>query len=873
MRVHPLRPPGTRPLRLPLLRLPLLLLVFVFLLALSPPCVRARPKPAELSWVDPFIGTNGHGYGFASLYPGPQVPFGVTRVSPDTSLRADIVVPWTHNGGYWYPDNHIRCFSHTRLVGAGVRDLGNLGVMAGTHEPSARHIKDRSFGMVFAHEYEEAWPGYYSVELGERAPSSSRAKPSPSAAAAPGSVSSSRPPQPFSPARDLEADGSIRRSSLFRSVVLAELSASAHTAAHRYTFTDRDDGYVMFDLFHSLSGLPTSVQAANISVDPAGGQLSGWLYNSGDFTSRVGGVNLFFVASFNASFSAFATWGDDAVAQPNQTFASGNASHCGGWFLFPHAQGSSEHAIELFVSTSWISMAQAQANHQQVVGPSARQATHRPMGGAALATSFDAIATAAEDAWKSAFGNIHVGGGTSANLTVFYTALYHAYQAPTQYAESGGMYLGFDSAVHKIPQDSSGYYSDMSIWDTHRTQFPWLAFAQPQIMQDIARSLVLMFEQGGDLPRWPLANGYTGSMIGTHADIILSDAACKGLDFNLSSAYAGMYQGATQPQAHAGREDLDDYTTIGYVAYEADEKGCPNTLAYAFDDWAVANMAAIVGRGDDFSMFRARSGNWRTQLEPSSLFMCPRTRAGEWECPPIWTDIFDKRYVEGDAWHYRFNVPHDGFALVSAWNSTQQFVDALEEFFDNSLGYRFGNFLPNPYYWAGNEEDLHAAYMFHWARKPSLSQKWVRTLLGTKYTTDPLGIPGNDDYGTLSAWALWGFAGLYPLAGNNTYMVGAPVFDNFTITITHAVGGNGPQPMRSVADDGTVKETPHSSPNTVLSVIAHNAQDLDNVYVQKATLGGVPLRTPFVTLEQMLSGSECVIEVWLGPQPSTWGEV
>ena len=81
--------------------------------------------------------------------------------------------------------------------------------------------------------------------------------------------------------------------------------------------------------------------------------------------------------------------------------------------------------------------------------------------------------------------------------------------------------MGFDNEIHVIEETSKGYYTDMSIWDTHRTQFPWLSLFEPTIMRDIVRSLLLMYQQGGDMPRWPLANGYTGCMIGQHADIVI----------------------------------------------------------------------------------------------------------------------------------------------------------------------------------------------------------------------------------------------------------------------------------------------------------------------------------------------------------------
>lgn len=93
--------------------------------------------------------------------------------------------------------------------------------------------------------------------------------------------------------------------------------------------------------------------------------------------------------------------------------------------------------------------------------------------------------------------------------------------APTLFSEVGGYYLGFDNKIHQLPSNQPHYYTDMSIWDVHRTEFPWIGFLLPDTMLDIVRSLVEMYEQGGDVPRWPLANGYTGCMFGNHAGISL----------------------------------------------------------------------------------------------------------------------------------------------------------------------------------------------------------------------------------------------------------------------------------------------------------------------------------------------------------------
>lgn len=73
--------------------------------------------------------------------------------------------------------------------------------------------------------------------------------------------------------------------------------------------------------------------------------------------------------------------------------------------------------------------------------------------------------------------------------------------SPTIYSETDGRYLGMDEAIHTVPAGQL-YYSDMSLWDTYRTQHPWLVIAQPAVAADLARSLTTMYLEGGSMPRW-----------------------------------------------------------------------------------------------------------------------------------------------------------------------------------------------------------------------------------------------------------------------------------------------------------------------------------------------------------------------------------
>lgn len=280
-------------------------------------------------------------------------------------------------------------------------------------------------------------------------------------------------------------------------------------------------------------------------------------------------------------------------------------------------------------------------------------------------------------------------------------------------------------------------------------------------MGDIAQSLVLMYQQGGDLPRWPMANGYTNTMIGTHADIVLADAMAHALHFDWETAYQGMYQGATQSQANAGRSDIEDWVNLGYVAYEKSGRACCETLAYAYDDWCVAEVAKRLGHTSDAQMFYDRSFNFRTQWNDTIQFMCPRYSNGTFNCPEHLLNPKDGRYVEGDAWHYRWFAPQHPDALKDLFTSTPYYLDQLETFFASSFDYPLAEFeaVPNPYYWGGNEHDLFSVYQFAYAGRIDRTQYWIRRLLARLYPNQPDGLPGNDDYGSMSSWALWNYLG------------------------------------------------------------------------------------------------------------------
>lgn len=106
-------------------------------------------------YVDPFIGTGGHGHTF----PGATTPFGMVQLSPDTRIDGS----WDGCSGYHYSDSVIYGFSHTHLSGTGVSDWGDILLM-----PTAENSTDRNkYSSHFSHKNEKASAGFYSVKLSD----------------------------------------------------------------------------------------------------------------------------------------------------------------------------------------------------------------------------------------------------------------------------------------------------------------------------------------------------------------------------------------------------------------------------------------------------------------------------------------------------------------------------------------------------------------------------------------------------------------------------------------------------------------------------------------------------------------------------------
>ena len=555
--------------------------------------------------------------------------------------------------------------------------------------------------------------------------------------------------------------------------VSAELTATRRVGIHQYTFSGHGQPHLLIDVTNTLGR--GSSRDGEVRVLPESNEIEGAVRTFGTFSKRYGGIKVYFVARCGNRFAGFRTWkgnhfSSDAHVQGNDVGAD---------LVF---ETTGRQMIELKVALSYVSIKNARANLTE-----------------ADRLDFDGAVAGAKEAWEKRLSAIRVEGGSEKERTIFYTALYHALQMPTTFSDVGGDYLGFDRAVHRAAGFT--YYTDMSLWDTFRTTHPLFNLIASADQRDMLVSLVEMARQGGYLPRWPSGNGYSNSMFGTPADMVVAESYLKGIrDFDVETAYQAMRKtalGPTKNSRFSGRGEIAQYLKFHYCPSDLGDESVAKTLEYSYADHSISLLAEALGHREDAALFAEHARYYRNLWNPKTQYFQPRKSNGSFDeaFRPLLLTYLDRKkaytraYVEGSALQWRWGAGFDADGLVGLFKSRDFFVHELDGFFAHSVPTVGQN--PNAYYWHGNQPDIYSAYLFNAAGRPDLTEKWVRWILDVKYGDGENGLDGNDDGGTLSAWYVLSSLGLFPTAGSDHYQLASPIWKraeirmgNSTLVIT-----------------------------------------------------------------------------------------
>lgn len=541
--------------------------------------------------------------------------------------------------------------------------------------------------------------------------------------------------------------------------LMTELTATKRCGFFKFSYLEATNPTIIIDV-NNEDG------EGYIKIDVVNQEISGYnpvrrIYNG---TGKLAGISGFFVAKFDKKISKYGTYA--GMDFNHNTTEQKDKEKIGAYVSFDL---KSDVVISMKIGTSFTSIENARKNLDAEIPD----------------WDFNKTKINLENTWNEMLGRIEVEGGSEDEYKKFYTAMYHSLFHPRLLSDANGDYPGFadDTLIHKA--EGFDYYDDMSNWDIYRAQMPLLSIIAPKQYNDMVKSLIVKAEQGGWLPIFPMWNSYTSAMIGDHGSAIIADAAMKGFDFDLEKAYSYMRKNAFEtPENTAdyidgkGRRALTSYMQLGYVPLEDEvdyafhkHEQVSRTIEYAYDDWAVAQVAKKLGKDSDYRELSARAYNYANVFDESKGWVCGRFADGSF------TDEFSENehmsYItEGSPKHYTFYVPHDVAGLMELMGGKEIFQKKLNQM------------VVNKEYWHGNEPCHQIPYLFNFIGDWDKTQENVKYLLKTEYGLGAGGISGNDDAGQMSAWYVFSAVGFYPVCpGSNEYQLSSPIFEKVTLNL------------------------------------------------------------------------------------------
>ena len=713
-------------------------------------------------------------------FPGATVPFGAVQLSPETDTIS-YELNGKYNGdvykycaGYRYEDKTITGFSHTHFSGTGHSDLGDFLIM----------------------------------------PTTGQLKLNPGTASNPESGYRSR----FSHNNEISEAG-YYKVKLQDYNILAELTATTRVGVHRYTFPKTDQAHIILDLMAGIYNYNDKNVWTYVRVNDDK-TITGYRQTNGWARTRT----VYFAMKFSKPFKSYGQKNYDGKRvyngfwrkfDQNKNFPEIAGKQIRMYFDFDTQENE---AIEVQLAISPVSQANAIENLEKETG----------------SLSFEQVKAKAQEDWNKELNKIVI-KGTEDQKVNFYTAMYHTFINPTIYMDANGEYKGLDQNIHKAEGFTN--YTTFSLWDTYRALHPYFNIIQPQRNADMVKSMMAHYEQSSlkMLPIWSHYANENWCMSGYHSVSVIADAIIKGN--YTGDAKAALMACVATANKH-NYEGIGDYIDKGYIPAEKNGTSVSNTLEYAYDDWAIAQLAKHLGETEIYNQFIKRSENWRNNFDKTTGFMRPRMADGSFKKDFDLLSTHGQGFIEGNSWNYSFFVPHNPEGLIQQMGGKQKFTSKLDKLFSMHLPDEFfadteditregiiGGYVH------GNEPAHHVAYFYNWSGQPWKTQKQVRHILEMQYKSTPDGLGGNDDTGQMSAWYILSSLGFYPVApGSEDYAIGSPAVNNAVLTLEN--GKN-------------------------FEIEAVN-QSPENVYVQKILLNGKEIKNFTLKHSDIMNGGKIV---------------
>jgi predicted alpha-1,2-mannosidase len=734
--------------------------------------------------INPLIGASTSVVlGEGKTFPGAATPFGLVQLSPDTITGGD-------NGpGYSYEHKTIEGFSFTHMSGIGwYGDFGNFLVMPTTGRlKTERGINDSGDGYRsrFSHDTEIAQAGYYAVTLD---------------------------------------DYGIR----------TEATAAPHAGILRFSFPQNGQSRVQIDLARRIGGTSTR-QYVKVVDDHT---IQGWMKcppEGGGWGDGVGKANytVYFYAQFSRSITNCGVWSAEipagwtrkrediesqryrdvvAAAKILEGCKEMEGDHLG--FFSEFATRDKEQVL-VKAGISFVDLAGAKENLEHDIP----------------GWDFDAVRAQATALWKKALANVSVKGGTDAQRRAFATAIYHSMLDPRAYSDVNANYTGADGRVHRAKDFT--YRTIFSGWDDFRSEYTFLSLVRPDVMNDMVNSLMEQAELSGNgyLSRWEIATAESGCMIGDPAVSVFAEAYLKGIrGYDVQKAFELCLQTVDLKKENGNHRQEDQ--RLGFVP-----GSISSTLENAYFDYCAGRFAEALGKSDDAQRLMKRSQNYRHIYDPTVGNMRAKNADGSWT---DWqgATTSGQGCVESNPYQQGWFVPQDVAGLIDLMGR-DYFVNYLTTFFEKTpLTFGWNDYCNH-----ANEPVHHTAYLFAYAGKPWLTQKWSRIIMDHAYGDGVKGLCGNEDVGQMSAWYILSAIGFHPVSPvDGVYIIGSPLFEEVTIRLDSRY-----------------------YPGKTFTVKTRN-NSAQNIYVQSAMLNGKPLNRAWLRHSEVVAGG--TLELVMGASPN-----
>ena len=635
-------------------------------------------------YVNPFVGAAENGH----CHPGACIPFGLIQAGPESGNCT-----WTYTAGYQYKDSVLYGFSQNRLSGTGVADLGDLLMLPFTGEAERENYQSG-----YKKENQTATPGYYSVVL---------------------------------------SDFDIH----------AEMTASAHTAIHKYTFNGNEPARLMIDF---QSGNVNSKKEFHEHVLAADQNFESSTLVTGYSNTKVWLERTYYYA---IEFSK-------PILAKTRLPLRDPAEKAHRYVLDFDIKPGEELMVKVALSSTGIEGAKKNLT-TEITG-----------------WEFQKVKQDAHDLWNDYLSRISI-DGTTEQKNIFYTSMYHLFIHPNNIADA----------------NEEPFYSTLSLWDTYRAAHPLYTLVASERVDDFVNSFLIQYDKQGFLPIWALWGGETYCMIGNHAVPVIVDAYLKGYrGFDAERAYEAIKTSLTVSHLNSDWETYDKY---GYYPYDIIKvESVSRTLESGYDDYCAAQFAKALGKNEDYEFFRKRADYYKNMFDPESKLMRPKDSKGQWKEP------FDKLvlshastsggdYTEGNAWQYTWHVQHDPEGLIELMGGAEYFTAKLDSLFTLESTIEGTGFVADVsgligQYAQGNEPSHHVAYFYTLAGKPYRTEELIHEICKTQYRDEVDGLCGNDDCGQMSAWYIFSVMGFYPVNPcGGEYILGAPQLPRASLNLAN----------------------------------------------------------------------------------------